>query len=201
MPNGLEGTDMELRSEMAFTKGLIRKTARRMIGSSGIVADDVPDIQQDLWLDLLERMQKYNQDKGSVRAFVVRVVRNKSASIIRSRRAAKRRGDIGILSLNLETSDVDGESIEFQDLISVDDYLRLTRGATRTECERHDLAIDVRAIVSHLTPAQRVICLLLVDRNVCDVANVAGIPRSTLRGLIARLRLIGHDVGLEKYLE
>lgn len=192
---------MYLRSEMTFTKGLIRKTARRMVGSSGIVADDVPDIQQDLWLDLLERMPRYSEDKGSVRAFVTRVVRNKSASMIRSRRTAKRRGDIGILSLNRETTDINGESIEFQDLLSVDDYLRLTRGATRTECERHDLAIDVRATVSHLPPAQRVICLLLVDRNVCDIANIVGIPRSTLRDLIARLRLIGYDVGLEKYLE
>ncbi|HOX27264.1 MAG TPA: sigma-70 family RNA polymerase sigma factor [Candidatus Krumholzibacteria bacterium] len=190
-----------LEEEAGFATCLIRKMAHRMIGTAGFIEADRHDLQQDLWLDLLERFPKYRPDRGHVRAFIARVVKNKAASILAARRAAKRNGDLRMRSLDEEFDDEDGEPTERHETISVDDYLRRTRGITRSQSERQDLAIDIRRVIASLQPHEQVVCLLLIDRDVCDVANVIGLPRSTLRDLIRRLRQAQEVASYEKYLE
>ena len=79
--------------------------------------------------------------------------------------------------------------------------MRLTCGTVRTEEDRRDLALDVRKVVAKLPPHDRVVCLLLIDRDVCDIANVIGLSRSTLRDLIKKLRWICDKAELKKYFE
>jgi len=192
---------MELRSEMQYATGLIHKVACRMIGKAGLLEADLFDLQQDLWLDLLKRLPKYRAERGHIRVFISRVVNNKAASILKARRAAKRDKGRPSLSLDRELEGEDGEPTNLRELISVDDYLLQTRGVCRTQEERRDLAIDIRRAVDHLDPPHRAVCLLVIDRTVCDVANIVGLPRSTLRDLIKRLRLICKEMGLDDYVE
>lgn len=189
------------QQEMAFAARLINKITWRLVGKTGITYDDLPDLQQDLWLDLLERHPDYRPELGNIRAFTTRVVKNKVASILKTRAARKRGKGRPCLSLDKEFEDDDGELTEFHETISADDYLRRTRGPVRTEEERGDLALDVRKVISQLQPHERVVCLLLIDRDVSNVSGVIGIPRSTLRDLIRQLRQNGKDAGLEKYFE
>jgi RNA polymerase sigma factor (sigma-70 family) len=192
---------MDLQQEMVFASRLIKKVAQRMVGKTDLLADDVPDLQQDLWLHLLENLRQYRADRGHPRAFITRVVKNKAASILAARAAAKRGGGLQFVSLNEEFEDEDGEVTERLETISVDDYLRRTRGTIRSEEERQDLSIDVRRMVDRQHPHCRAVCLLLIGRDVCDVANVVGLPRSTLRDLIKRLRASCAKTGLRKYCE
>ena len=184
-----------------FAARLIQKVARSLEWKRGIISADLPDLQQDLWVDLLERLPSYRPDRGHIRAFIRRVVNNKAATILKARAAAKRGDGRPCLSLNWEFEDDDGEVTELHESISVDDYLLRTRGTLRSELDRLDLALDIRKVLDMLPPHQRVVCLLLIDRDVSDVANVMGMPRSTLRDLIKRLRRIGESVGLRKYFE
>lgn len=190
---------MNALHESEFAARLIKNVARRMVGKTGILADEVPDLQQDLWLHLLENLGSYRADRGHARAFITQIVKSKAASILAARAAAKRGGGLGCVSLNEEFEDDDGEVSERQDTISVDDFLRLTRGTIRSELARLELAMDVRKIIEQLPAHQYVICLLLIDQDQCAVANVVGLPRSTLRDLIKRLRQIARKEGLEDY--
>lgn len=192
---------MDVSHETRFAARLISNVAGRMVGKTGLLPDDIPDLQQDLWLELLSRLPSYRSERGGPRAFITLVVKNGAASILKTRAAAKRGNDRPCLSLHREHEDDDGGSVELHEAISADDYLRRTRGTIRSEEERQDLALDVRKIVSELPPIDRVVCLLLIDQDVCGVARVVGIPRSTLRDLIKRLRLIGEEAGLEEYFE
>ncbi|MBU1074443.1 hypothetical protein KKG45_14475 [bacterium] len=187
--------------EQEFAARLIRKVAWKMVGKAAITDDDQHDIRQELWLDLLQRLPGYRQDRGHVRAFISRVVKNKAASILRARSAAKRGGGVPDLSLDWVIGDEDGAPIEFHETLSVDDYLRRTRGTVRSEEERRDLALDVRKIVDRLQPHEQVICLLLIDRDVSNISTVVGKPRSTLRDLIKKLRECGAEAGLEDYFK
>ena len=182
-----------------FITRLIDRVARRLVYQKGLTRDDVPDIKQDMWLDLLERLPGYRPDLGHYRAFVSRVVKNKAASILESRAASKRGNGRPCRSLSEEFEDEDGEETEFQETISVDDYLRRTRGTIRTEEERLDLAGDIRQLLDQLPAHHRVVCLLLIDRDVTDIANVVGVPRSTLRDAIKRLQRLGEKSGLKDY--
>ncbi len=192
---------MELQDDLAFASRLIHRVAGRMVGKTGLLPDDIQDLQQDLWLELLTRIPNYRPERGGPRAFITLVVKNGAASILKTRAAAKRGKGRPCLSLNREHEDEEGGSVEIHETISADDYLRRTRGTVRSEEDRRDLALDVRHSVDKLPPIDRVICLLLIDEDVCGVARVVGIPRSTLRDLIKRLRKISEEVGLEKYFE
>jgi len=190
---------MDVHEELSFAARLIRKTAARMIGRTGLTGADLTDLQQDLWLELLTRLPKYQANRGHPRAFITLVVKNHAASIIKARSAAKRARGIPIRSLDEEIFDDTGDSQDMHETISVDDYLRLTRGSIRTEEERRDLAFDVRALFAKLPPHDRVVCMLLIDRDVTDIAGVVGIPRSTLRDLISRVRGATDGHGLDDY--
>lgn len=192
---------MNIHDELDFASRIIRRIATRMIGKTGLVEADIPDLQQDLWLELLSRVPNFRADRGSPRAFITLVVRNKRASILTERMAAKRGNGVPCLSLDFEQEDDDGVPVAFHETISVDDYLQRTRGTIRSEKDRRDLALDVRKVVAKLPSHDRVVCLLLIDRDVCDIAKVIGLPRSTLRDLIKKLRIICDQAEFKKYFE
>lgn len=188
-----------VNEDTRFIARLIDKVARRLVNKSGLINDDVPDIKQDMWLDLLERLPRYRPDRGHYRAFVSRVVKNKAASILEARATAKRGNGRPCVSLDQDIEDEDGEGTSHHESISLDDYLRRTRGTIRSGEERLDLSIDLRRLVDRLPAHHRVVCLLLIDRDVTDIANVVGVPRSTLRDAIKRLRRLGEESGLKDY--
>ncbi|MBE0567941.1 MAG: sigma-70 family RNA polymerase sigma factor [Krumholzibacteria bacterium] len=190
---------MIIHEEFNFANRIIRRTAARMIGTAGLVEADVPDLQQDLWLELLTRLPKYRADRGNPRAFITLVVRNRRASIIAERLAKKRGNDKPCLSLDAEKEDAKGNSVPFHEVLSVDDYLARTRGIPRSQEDLRDLCLDVRALVSSLQPRDRVVCLLLIDQDVTNVASSVGIPRRSLRDVISRLRQDAEERGLKEY--
>lgn len=192
---------MESQKDFNFAARQIGRVAPRLVGKAGIKYDDLPDLRQEIWTDLLKRLPDYRPDQGHIRAFIVRVIKNKVASILKARAAVKRGNGLTCLSLDWQFEDDDGEVTELHETISHDDYLRLTRGTVRSEEERRDLALDVRKVVSKLPPRERVLCLLLIDRDVTDVSDLMGLPRSTLRDSIKRLRRIAERAGLRKYFE
>jgi RNA polymerase sigma factor (sigma-70 family) len=192
---------MDALREFAFADRRIRNSTRRLVGMAGITDEDLKDLRQDIWVDLIRRLPRYRPDRGTRQAFIARVIRNRIASILKSRTAAKRGGGKPALSLNWESFDESGDPVELHESLSADHYLRLTRGVRRSEEERRDLALDVRKVVERLPPHHRVLCLLLIDHDVCNIANVVGIPRSTLRDLIKRLRSLCHDAGLADYCD
>lgn len=192
---------MEFQDEMPFASDLIGRVARRMIGRTGLLPDDLHDIRQDIWLDLLERLPGYRQDRGHIRAFITQVVKHKAATILEARKAAKRGGGTPDLSLDWEMEDEDGDPFDLHETISVDEYLRRTRGTIRSEEERRDLALDVRKLIGKLPAASQAVCLLLINNDVTTVASIVGKPRSTLRDLIGVLRDIGLKDGLDIYFD
>lgn len=192
---------MESQKEFDFAARQISRVVPRLVGKVGIRYDDLPDLRQELWTDLWERLPNYRSDQGHIRAFIVRVIKNKVASILKARAAAKRGNGHPCLSLDWEFEDDDGEVAKLHETISLDDYLRRTRGTVRSEEDRRDLALDVRKMVNKLPPRERVACLLLIDRDVTDVSELMGLPRSTLRDSIKRLRRIAEKAGLRKYFE
>lgn len=192
---------MESQKEIDFAARQINKVVPRLVGKAGIRYDDLPDLRQEIWTDLLERLPDYRPDRGHIRAFIVRVIKNKVASILKARAAAKRGDGRPCLSLDWEFEDEGGAVTNLHETLSLDDYLRRTRGTVRSEEERGDLALDVRTMVNKLLPRERVTCLLLIDRDVTDVSELMGLSRSTLRDSIKRLRRIADKAGLRKYFE
>lgn len=193
---------MDNERDMQFAEQLIGKVAARLARLKISSFEDVDDYRQDLMADLWERFPHFDEAKGHLRAFITVVVLHREAATLAAKAAIKRGGRASrTLSLNEECKSEDGEVVERHETVSVDDYLRRTRGPARTEEARRDLAIDLRAFVAGLAPIDRAACDLLMDANPCQVARVLDMPRSTLRDRIARLERLAEEFGLREYLD
>ena len=60
------------------------------MGRCGITTDDREDLEQEMTLDLLLRLEKYNPTKGKLSTFINLIVNRRAATILRSRSQMKR---------------------------------------------------------------------------------------------------------------
>ena len=77
-------TEPELFS---LAEKIIRRQARMLIGLFGFTKHDVPDIQQELFLELYKRKENFNPEKGRESTFIARVVESKVLDLIKQRQA------------------------------------------------------------------------------------------------------------------
>ena len=72
-----------------FALDMVNIKAAELVGKAGFTADDFEDIRQDMLLDLMERLAKYDPSKSNFKLFVTRVIDRKVQNMIRYREAAK----------------------------------------------------------------------------------------------------------------
>lgn len=93
-----------------YVHDLIRIKARQLIGKAGFTAADKEDIEQELMLDLLQRLKKFDPTKAKRTTFMVRVVNHRIASLIEERQARCRDWRLCLDSLD-EPIRCDGDHI------------------------------------------------------------------------------------------
>jgi RNA polymerase sigma-70 factor (ECF subfamily) len=180
-------------------RDLIRRKARRLARRRGSTHQDREDIEQDLVLDLLERLPAFDPDKADRDVFVRMVVSHAVADLLRRTRARKR-DDRSVASLGAPLADEgDGPPDLAAAVGRPERDARLGR-RPRDDAEQAQLALDLAEVVARLPPALRDLAERLKTRSVSEVARDLGIPRTTLRD---RLRVIGgrlERAGLRDYL-
>ena len=183
-----------------YAAGLIRFKARRLIGQAGFTASDREDIEQELILDLLRRLPKYNPKRAQLNTFIARVVEHRLASLIEAQKAGIRDYRRCRCSLNECFEDADGRSVERVDTFDQEDYLLRTGGQSRPSEELSALAIDVAAVIEGLPHELRNLCRRLKAETVTEISRDTGVPRGTIYESIKKLREIFEDAGLKDYL-
>jgi len=176
-----------------YAARLIRFKARILSRRRAFTRDDREDIEQDLWLDLLERLPQYDPTKASLNTFIARVVERRVVSLIRHRSAEKRSLDREECSLNDPVRDSDGRLVERH---------QTTPEASSTWQRLHDLERDVADLREWL-PSE--IHRLIVDAlgrggTENSIAQELGISRRAVKGHMAELRRIFEDADLRDYL-
>lgn len=187
-------------SDYAFE--LIYHKARQLVGKAGFTWDDVEDIEQELTLDLLERLAKFDPAKATYNTFVARIVERKISKLIRHRMQEMRdyRREDG--SLNDPIDNGCGETSERLQTISQDEHDRRIGRHIRPAANRMDLQIDVWQVLAELPQELRRAGELLMTLSVAQAARALGIPRSTFYdAYLAKLRRVFEDHGLRDYLE
>ena len=141
-----------------YAAGLIRFKARQLVGQAGFTASDRDDLEQELILDLLRRLPKYDPKRAQRNTFIARVVEHKVATLIEAQRAGIRDYRRCRCSLNDRFEDEDGRSVERVDTFDQEDYLLRTGTQSRPSDELSALAIDVTAVLEGLPPPSCAIC-------------------------------------------
>jgi RNA polymerase sigma-70 factor (ECF subfamily) len=179
---------------------LITFKAKQLTAHPGFSEADREDLEQELLLDLLRRQPKYDPSRAQNSTFVARVVEHRAATLIEERKAGLRDYRLQAFSLNDHIEDEDGVRCERSETFDLDDYLLRTGRQSRSSDELRDLGIDVHSVVDQLPPKLRDMCQRLMRDSITDVSRETGIPRSTLYGIIDKVRAAFKNAGLEDYL-
>ncbi len=132
---------------------IIRFKARQLVGQVGFTVADRDDLEQELILDLLRRLPKYNPKRAKRNTFIAHVVEHKIATLIEKQTAVKRDYRRCPCSVNEPIKDEDDCTVERVEMLDQEDYLRRSGVERRPAENLRELAIDVAAVVETLPPS------------------------------------------------
>ncbi|HNQ22465.1 MAG TPA: sigma factor [Phycisphaerae bacterium] len=173
----------------------IARTARQLAGKAGFTPSDVEDIEQDIRLDVLQRLPRFDPAQSSRHTFIVMLVRRCAASILERRRAEKRNRGRRSESLNVNIRDAEGREVERHQTIDSD-----TGRPGPSDEQRRDLMADVRAVVASLPEHLRFWCVVFDQRGIREASRELGIPRCRLQRIKAEIRVAFEAAGLSDCL-
>jgi RNA polymerase sigma-70 factor, ECF subfamily len=179
---------------------LIEVMTSRLVGQYGFTYDDVEDIRQDLLLDLLKRLPRYNPQRSQRKTFIRRLIEHELAHILEARHAPCRDHRLMTDSLEDPVCEEDGIVLILLDTLDETEVLRLQGRTRRPPEEVIELRVDLERLLATLTPEQREICAHLIDRTVTEVARLLGIPRTSIQDIMQKLRVLFEEAGLREYL-
>jgi RNA polymerase sigma-70 factor (ECF subfamily) len=187
----------EPRPELdAYAVRLIRYRARQLVGTAGFTEDDVPDIVQDLTVDLLRRLPSFDPARASLYTFVLRVVEHGIARLLQYRRASMRDHRRCTVSLNDPVDSDEGERVEFGEVLDQDGTPGGLGGGSLSLADQVALRVGLQQVKATLTPELRDLWERLAQgQTLSEIANQLGIPRTTLGYHLKRLRMLVEEAG------
>jgi RNA polymerase sigma-70 factor (ECF subfamily) len=175
----------------------IRRKARQLVGRAGFAEDDREDIEQDLTVDLLHRLPKFDPLRASLHTFVARVVEHGAARLIERQQAPMRDWRRCTSSLNDPVSDDEDNDAERGEFIDQDTYARSLGRPAMPQADQALLRIGLERLVASLPPELRDLCARLADgQNVTEISRDTGVSRGTLYGRLRELRMRAEEAGL-----
>ena len=182
----------------------IPRKAQQLVGKYGIRPYDRADIEQEIYLDLLERLDKFDSEKATLNTFVQRVVENKIADLIRERGSNKVMADRATLSLFTQIGeDPDTEQAVTQaDCITNEQYDEFVRNRLLSRTEEQDMAMDLQEVLSKLPEYLRHPCELLMEgRTIAETAREVNMKQASFyEQVLEPLREVFRETNLEIYL-
>ena len=185
----------------AYAVKLVHIKSQQLCRQTGFSQNDRLYIEQELMIELAERLPTHDPARATCEAFITWVVLQKIADLIRSQKAKKRRIDVEAISLNnFVFTGEPGLSEERWATFDNEVFQQFTNSNARSAEERIDLDIDLERIMNNLPKELRQLCELLAKYSISDVARKLGVARSSLYRSIHELRDVFDKAGLRDYL-
>lgn len=183
-----------------FARGIVRRKVKQLTRRPEFSDQDREDLEQDLFVRVVQSLQRYDSQQGHINVFVTTVVERYVANLIRDRKVAKRTS-LGIASLNVMVDINDEGPTEFAQTIG-DRELDSRLGRERLpQPEVDQLAIDLAEVIATLPEPWRRLLELRKTLSMPEAAREMGIPRTTLNDWMARIREHFEAAGFRAHLE
>ncbi len=175
----------------------IRFLASKLNRQNAVPGMDREDLEQDLVLDLLQRISRHDPARASLQTFAEHVIDNRVATLTRP--CARLRAERRLVSIDGPAFETESEAVTDQ---TADASLLMESGDSTPSATENglNLSIDVDSFVSKLSPALRLCAEILGNGNVAEGASKAGLHRSTIYERLAHLRAEAAAIGLHEYL-
>jgi RNA polymerase sigma-70 factor (ECF subfamily) len=183
-----------------YAAKVIRHKARQLVGTAGYTESERDDLEQEMMLDLLMRLPKYDANKATQKTFVARIIERKISTLIRHHTCEMRDYRREACSLNERLEAENGATVELSETVAQEERDRMTGRRSRSAQEDWEFAQDMAATLARLPENLRRFCELLMTGNISDAAREMGVPRTTLNDHVKKLREIFEDAGLRDYL-
>jgi RNA polymerase sigma-70 factor (ECF subfamily) len=182
-----------------FTRGIIRRKIKQLIGRAGFTKQDREDLEQELYARVLQSLPHFNPDQAHRNKFITTVVERYVANILRNKQAVKR-DHRRISSLNVMIEITDEGPTELAQTIGERELdARLFR-RRRSEEELAQLALDLADVIATLPASWRTLLELRKTQTMPEIANEMGVPRTTLNEWMRRIRQRFEKAGMKDYL-
>lgn len=175
---------------------LIRTKARELCRVPGIRRDERDDIEQELTLRLLQKLQSFNPRKSSFYCFAGVVIDRVSKNLLRDRFCGSQ-PPAGVVSLQMLVVSPEGDIVRLAELVADAERDNRRGRYTASETELTDLKIDVGAVLATLPPDLRELAQRLTTSSLRQIASGTGEPWLHLRRRFARLRKVLRRVGVK----
>lgn len=177
---------------------LIRSKVKKQAFKNYLDDSTRDDLEQEVWLDLLERWPNYDPAKGPAMKFVAMVVNHRIGEIMK-----RRWDDINAKRLNTPSLYKKVGKKKKRQLYQTitEDTLENTRFTyeRRKPWEIAAMQSDVRALVAKLPEDLQEVCEQLMHHSVKQAARNLKMPESTLHDRIKSLRL--YFARLQDYMD
>ena len=173
-----------------YARTLIRVKARQLVRRPEFTACEVEDLEQELTLHILTKVDRFDPARGSLNTYFARIVNTAIAMLIRERGRIKRNGGAGVEIESLEkmVDQPDGSPAPLWATISDSDANRRYQTSHRSDLERSELRMDVQAVMEVLPPELRRLCEQFLEGNKVGKQRDGGLSRRKYQAAINLIR-------------
>lgn len=165
----------------------VRNYARALVGQAGFTASDVDDIEQELRLELLTYLHRFDRSKGKRRTFINCLIKRKCADLLRRRFTEMRVFNGQMRSLEEQVDTDDGPAALLDTVTRADQERRLNAPPPPPLADL-GLEIDVREAVTQMPADLRKLYEEVKAKSRRQIAAERGLSRRTIRRRVAKLR-------------
>jgi RNA polymerase sigma-70 factor (ECF subfamily) len=180
-----------------YARNLIRLKAHQLRTRQDFRSSDPDDLQQELWLAVCERIERFDPAKASVDTFIDLVVNQALASLLRRRQRLKRDKGTFMQSLDEVLQAPAEDPAPLADFITQADLAR-RMGRHARDSEQDQVTAEALALAMSKMPEDlRDICRRLMEGTVNSVACELNVSRRAVRRACLAIREFLERAGLE----
>lgn len=184
-----------------FTAKFIRSKVRQLIGRAGFKEADRQDLTGDFVLDLLQRQRSFDPNTATWQAFVIVVCENRFVTILEHHRAEMRSHKREAGSLNRPIKDGEGQETPLGATLDDSQRAKHTGQVRRSGEEAWEMAHDIEAVLSTLTPQLRQLAEALMSDSKSAAGRELGVSQGKLYELLGRMRARFEKAGLRDFMK
>lgn len=169
------------------------RAARRLHRKLNLPPADLEDLSQDLLLDLICRLPRFDARRGSIGAFANIILRNQSSRIAMRIQRQRREQDGWMFSLDAPMA---GSREPLKNLLLEEDGLANWYGQRPFDIDMQHVRLATECALARLRDDDRQLCRVLSRLTVSDLVAHGAVKRSTLYRRIAALRPLLTAYGL-----
>jgi len=179
-----------------YAKALVQAKARQLCRRN-FSPSEREDIEQELWLAVLQQAERFDPARASLETFLDRVVSRAAAMLLRRSKRHKRAS--GCQPLSLESDFIaTGEGLKpVSEVVSSEDVARRLGTQSADPIARLEQTEAVEYALAQMPERLRDICRRLMTGTVASVAHELGISRYQVRNALEEARPYFEQAGPE----